>query len=293
MKTNQGQSIGIACFGLNTSERAIFDRVIAFVAKKGKQFHFCESTEANLFIVNDDPDSIETAIRQQKKQLFIRVGRLVTDGIGDFNITRPLLVTRVMRTLDDAYQALKGSTPTIRDTAYTPSRQVQVKSTTVNRVAPTVKTPIKPRVPAWKKAIKRSVPVQAVEEKQYDFQALIVDDSAAIRKQLEIELRSTKIRADYAICGEEALEKVDKTQYDLIFLDIIMPGIDGYEVCEKLRKMSNYKKTPVIMLSGKTGPLDEVKGILAGASTYLAKPVKHKDFQATLNRLSKWLSFYA
>jgi CheY-like chemotaxis protein len=129
--------------------------------------------------------------------------------------------------------------------------------------------------------------------KHGDFQALVVDDSAAIRKQLEIELRPTAIQADYAVCGEDALEKIQQKQYDLIFLDIIMPGIDGYEVCKTLRKMSNYKRTPVIMLSGKVGPLDEVEGILAGASTYLLKPVKHQHFQETLARISKWLSEFA
>jgi CheY-like chemotaxis protein len=78
-----------------------------------------------------------------------------------------------------------------------------------------------------------------------------------------------------------------------VFLDIVMPGIDGYEVCKQLRKMPNYKRTPVIMLSGKTGPLDEVEGILAGASTYMLKPVKHKDFQQTLERISKWLAHFS
>lgn len=131
------------------------------------------------------------------------------------------------------------------------------------------------------------------QNKVYDFHALVVDDSAAIRKQLEIELRETTISADYANCGKEALEKIDKNQYDLIFLDIIMPDIDGYEVCKQLRKKPNYKKTPVIMLSGKTGPLDEVNGILAGASTYLLKPVQHADFQKTLQRISKWLNEFS
>ena len=140
-----------------------------------------------------------------------------------------------------------------------------------------------------------SLPAASVsfQAKAAHFQALVVDDSAAIRKQLEIELRSTSIQADYAVCGEEALERIQHKQYDLIFLDIIMPGINGFEVCKALRKLSHYKRTPVIMLSGKVGPLDEVEGILAGASTYLLKPVKHQHFQETLARISKWLSHFA
>ena len=58
-------------------------------------------------------------------------------------------------------------------------------------------------------------------------------------------------------------------------------------------KYQEEKKTPIIMLSGKTSPLDEVKGVLAGASTYLTKPVKHEQFQQTLKRVAKWLSVFA
>ncbi|OQX07992.1 MAG: hypothetical protein BWK73_26640 [Thiothrix lacustris] len=123
--------------------------------------------------------------------------------------------------------------------------------------------------------------------------ALVVDDSAAIRKQLEIELRHANIAADFAETGEEALEKSAQKQYDLVFLDVIMPGIDGYEVCRKMRSSKTMKKTPIIMLSGKTSPLDEVQGVIAGASTYLTKPVQHEQFQQTLKRVSKWLTNFA
>ena len=100
-------------------------------------------------------------------------------------------------------------------------------------------------------------------------------------------------KAEFAETGEQALEKSQQTQYDLIFLDIILPGIDGFEVCRQMRTRKTMKKTPIIMLSGKTSPLDEVQGVIAGASTYLTKPVKHEQFQQTLTRVSKWLSNFA
>jgi CheY-like chemotaxis protein len=119
--------------------------------------------------------------------------------------------------------------------------------------------------------------------------ALVIDDSSAIRKQLELELRVSKVAADFAESGEQALEKVKQRQFDLIFLDIMMPGIDGYETCKLIRANAEYKKTPIIMLSGKTSPLDEVQGIIAGATTYLTKPVKSANFQKVLSRVTAWV----
>jgi len=106
-------------------------------------------------------------------------------------------------------------------------------------------------------------------------------------------LRDAGITADFAESGEEALEKIEDTQYYLVFLDIIMPGIDGYETCRSMRTKASYKKTPIIMLSGKTSPLDEVQGVIAGATTYLTKPVKSAMLQETLARVTKWLNNFA
>ncbi len=250
---NTMKSVGLCFFGLSAKDLAVFERVIEFVAKKGKKFHQCSAEEADLFIVNDEAEAITSAQQQQQSQVIITVSDSDDCSIGIYNIKRPLLITRVMRAMD------KGS-------------ELCGKST-VNQSKPK--------------------PTPQKNAERGDFHALIVDDSAAIRKQLELELRDTVISADYAVCGQDALEKINNTQYDLIFLDIIMPDIYGYEVCKQLRKKPNYKRTPVIMLSGKTEPLDEVEGIIAGATTYLLKPVKHKDFQKTLNRISRWLYDYA
>lgn len=261
------KSIGLSFFGLSTKDSAIFERVIEFIAKKGKKFHHCTVESAAIFVVNDDPQSIQSAQQQQQSQLIICIGN--TDGatISDYKIKRPLLITRVMRALEQAAEQCQKHL---------------ADNTTVSEITkPTQQTK------------KQNRPSTTLQTERGDFHALVVDDSAAIRKQLELELRGSEITADYAVCGEDALQKINKRQYDLIFLDIVMPDIYGYEVCRQLRKKSNYKRTPVIMLSGKTAPLDEVEGILAGATTYLKKPVKHKDFQKTLTRISRWLHDYA
>ncbi|MEZ5449112.1 MAG: response regulator [Thiolinea sp.] len=134
---------------------------------------------------------------------------------------------------------------------------------------------------------------EAEQTSAYHHHALVVDDSAAIRKQLELELRAAGISADFAETGEQALEQVDHHPYDLVFLDIIMPGIDGYETCRQMRTRQALKKTPIIMLSAKTSPLDEVQGVIAGASTYLTKPVKSEQLQKTLKRVSMWLDNFS
>jgi two-component system cell cycle response regulator len=123
------------------------------------------------------------------------------------------------------------------------------------------------------------------------YRALVVDDSAAIQKSLELNLATLpQISAvEFADSGEIALAKAETGQYDLIFLDVMMPGIDGYETCTQLRKKPQYKKTPIIMVSGKTSPLDEVKGVMAGCTTYLTKPVQPEAFQKLGARVVAWL----
>jgi DNA-binding response OmpR family regulator len=121
----------------------------------------------------------------------------------------------------------------------------------------------------------------------------VIDDSFAIRTQLAIELRNMNIACEQAESGEQGLELLEKNTYHMIFLDIIMPGIDGYEVCKRIRQRPATRKTPIIMLSGKDTPLDEVKGILAGATTYLTKPVNSERLQQTISRIARWIAEFS
>jgi CheY-like chemotaxis protein len=265
------KSVGLSFFGLSAKDSAIFERVIEFVAKKGKKFHYCTVEASAIFIVNDDAESIQSAQQQRQSQIIICIGDTNDTSIADYKIKRPLLITRVMRALEQAAEQWQKHL---------------ANSNTVSEIDEPIQQTKKQNRP-------KNKPSTTTPTERGEFHALVVDDSAAIRKQLELELRGSTITADYAVCGEDALQKINKHQYDLIFLDIVMPDIYGYEVCRRLRKKSNYKRTPVIMLSGKTSPLDEVEGILAGATTYLKKPVKHQDFQKTLTRISRWLHDYA
>ncbi len=129
------------------------------------------------------------------------------------------------------------------------------------------------------------------EEGLESYSVLIVDDSEMMHKVLEMELDKSDIllRSEYAYSGEEALEKLKTKYYDFIFLDVMMPGIDGFETCGEIRKMKGMGKLPIIMLTSKTSPLDEVKGIVAGCTTYLTKPIDPEEFQKMLGRIMRWI----
>ncbi len=119
------------------------------------------------------------------------------------------------------------------------------------------------------------------------YRALVVDDSLPVRKQVAMALERSGISADFAENGDTALDLIAKNDYDIIFLDVIMPGADGYEVCKSIKRDKLKKNIPVVMLTGKSSPFDKVKGKLSGCDTYLTKPVGIREFNRTLNKCLK------
>jgi two-component system cell cycle response regulator len=117
--------------------------------------------------------------------------------------------------------------------------------------------------------------------------ALVVDDSSTIRKQIEVELRPFNIQVDAVESGEEAFVLLSQKIYDMIFLDVMLPGIDGYQICRKIKKDKAIKNIPVVMLTSKSSPFDWIKGNLAGCDTYLTKPVKQDSFQKVVKKYLK------
>lgn len=106
---------------------------------------------------------------------------------------------------------------------------------------------------------------------------LIVDDEPMARTLLRLMLVRAGFHVSEAEDGFDALEKIRKNRPDVILLDVMMPGMDGFAVCEKLRSEAATAELPIIMLSAKTD-LDSInKGLRAGATIYLTKPISPEE----------------
>jgi twitching motility two-component system response regulator PilG len=118
------------------------------------------------------------------------------------------------------------------------------------------------------------------------FLALVVDDNLALRTHLEIELNLFGIEVHFAESGEQAMDMAGQHLYDLILLDVMLPGRDGYYTCKNMRARADkrYKNTPIIMLTGKNSTIDRIKGTMAGCSFYLTKPAKPQTLHEILCR---------
>jgi twitching motility two-component system response regulator PilG len=101
---------------------------------------------------------------------------------------------------------------------------------------------------------------------------LVVDDSETIRRSAEIFLRLTGLEVILSPDGFDALSKIIDFSPDLILVDIMMPKLDGYQLCQIVRQHPAYENTPIIMLSSKDGVFDRARGRIAGSDQYLTKP---------------------
>ena len=101
---------------------------------------------------------------------------------------------------------------------------------------------------------------------------LVIDDSNTIRRSAELFLRQAGYEVILAEDGFDALAKISDHQPQVIFVDIMMPRLDGYQTCALIKQNPQLKATPVIMLSSKDGVFDRARGRLAGSDRYLTKP---------------------
>ncbi|MBL8489150.1 MAG: twitching motility response regulator PilG [Rhodocyclaceae bacterium] len=101
---------------------------------------------------------------------------------------------------------------------------------------------------------------------------MVIDDSNTIRKSAEIFLMQSGCTVVLAEDGFDALAKIADHQPDIIFVDIMMPRLDGYQTCALIKKNSRFASTPVIMLSSKDGLFDRARGRMVGSDEYLTKP---------------------
>ncbi len=101
---------------------------------------------------------------------------------------------------------------------------------------------------------------------------MVIDDSNTIRRSAEIFLGKAGAEVVVAEDGFDALAKIADNNPDLIFCDILMPRLDGYQTCAMIKKSPRYKDTPVVMLSSKDGLFDRARGRLVGSDRYLTKP---------------------
>jgi twitching motility two-component system response regulator PilG len=101
---------------------------------------------------------------------------------------------------------------------------------------------------------------------------MVIDDSSTIRRSAEIFLGQVGYKVVLAEDGFDAWAKINDSHPDLIFCDILMPRLDGYQTCALIKKSAKFRDTPVIMLSSKDGLFDRARGAMVGSDEYLTKP---------------------
>lgn len=101
---------------------------------------------------------------------------------------------------------------------------------------------------------------------------MVIDDSNTIRRSAEIFLGQAGCEVILAEDGFDALAKISDHHPDVIFVDVMMPRLDGYQTCSLIKKNPKFKATPVIMLSSKDGLFDRARGRMVGSDEYLTKP---------------------
>lgn len=115
-------------------------------------------------------------------------------------------------------------------------------------------------------------------------EVLVVDDSDMVRRTMTQKITEYGHRVDVATSGDDAMAMLLSGSYKLVFLDVMMPGTDGFEVCKRIKRSREYKDCSVYMLTSKDGMFDKVRGSMAGCDGYLVKPLESRMLRKVLDK---------
>ena len=112
---------------------------------------------------------------------------------------------------------------------------------------------------------------------------LIIEDNSDLAKVIKTNLEDLSFEVSLAYDGASGLDKAEKTDYDLIILDLMLPGLDGIEICRRVRTKPNY--SPILMLTSKSSEFDRILGLEIGADDYVTKPFSMKELMARVKAI--------
>jgi len=255
----------IASIGFDERDQNVLLTVVALAKTRLPRFVLFESSPdkklADILIVNaDKPDAVQrwnTYLKLHQKTATIST-IMVCEEAPPSNpndktryMKKPLAATRLLSVLEEVVTTEHGySAPQAFDGDITASGEA---------------------------------PVSGSATGSSNISALVVDDSLPVRIQMKKALQNIAGRVDFAETGEEAEEMIRNNTYDIVFLDVILPGVDGYDICKLIKKDPQKGKTPVIMLTSNSSPADNIKGKMAGCDTYLIKPVRQDIFKEVIH----------
>lgn len=252
--------------GFNPVERSMLASIFALAARRDPGFVQYDpastvSGSADIYLVDaENPDALNE-FRTLSKRANLPAVMVGTgaDSMGFPMLPRPLQWARLLQALEETVTAA-GTRKGRADEEGTLPLGRTLTASSAGRSHPGANPPALDAAAAKKRALGDTV--------------LVVDDNATVRMFMKAKLAPFNFEVDFAETGEEAVGLTGTREYTCVFLDVVLPGIDGYQVC-KLIKANKHamKKTAVVMLTSRSSPFDKLRGSLAGCDEYLTKPL--------------------
>jgi two-component system cell cycle response regulator len=261
--------------GFNDVERAMLTSIFALAARRDPGFAQYEpgtpGRTPDLYLV--DADSAESfgefrALHKRTPLPTVLIGASA-HGAGFPILPRPLQWARLLQALEDS---LPGGDDVPMAAPPPPAPEAARGRTHpgLSRTQPPV-----------------AAPDAATSKRMLGDTVLVVDDNATVRAFMQAKLAPYGFEVDFAETGEEAVGLSGTQEYTCVFLDVVLPGIDGYQVCKLIKSNKQaIKKTAVVMLTSRSSPFDKLRGSLAGCDEYLTKPL---DEDRLLEVIAKFL----
>jgi len=265
--------------GFNPVERSMLTSIFALAARRDPGFVQYDpattaSGAADIYLVDAENADAVNEFRMLSKRSNLPAVMVGPEGesLGFPTLPRPLQWARLLQALEETVASAGGSGPrAARDDEGTLPLGKTFSSTMGGRTQPG--TGGSDDAAAQKRAAGDTV--------------LVVDDNASVRMFMKAKLAPFNFEVDFAETGEEAVGLTGTREYTCVFLDVVLPGIDGYQVCKLIKANKQaIKKTAVVMLTSRSSPFDKLRGSLAGCDEYLTKPL---DEDRLLEVIAKFL----
>lgn len=275
---NLNENYLVDVIGFNDVERSMLASIFALAARRDPGFaQFAPGTPGrapDIYLVDADDASAFSEYRSLYKRQKLPAVLIGSDGHGSPEplLPRPLQWAKLLQALDDRLTEGQEEQPVSVVPPPETSQTLRRSNTNtgLGRSSP-----------------QHPVPDAAAQKRMLADTVLVVDDNATVRAFMQAKLAPFGFEVDIAETGEEAIGLSGTHEYTCIFLDVVLPGIDGYQVCKLIKSNKQaIKKTAVVMLTSRSSPFDKLRGSLAGCDEYLTKPL---DEDRLLEVIAKFL----